>query len=300
MRPNFLIVGAAKSGTTALDGYLKQHPDVFLPETKESRYFSKLVNKNKNPFTNKKHVELVESREAYFDMFKNIEKKALGDVSPDYLYYHQESIKNIKHELGKSVKIIIILRNPVQRTFSNYLHILREGHSELSFNEMLSKEDEWVSNNSWYGFYLTKPSFYYSAVKAYVENFDNVKIIIFEDFIKAPEKNMSGICKFLEIDSSVNFVKPAFTNKTGVAKSRLIEAFFKKNFPFKSLAKKILVKILGRPFLDRKIAQLQETNLVKPEMDIQIQKKLLKMYLNDIELLENYLSVDLSVWKSLK
>lgn len=299
-KPNFLVVGAAKCGTTSLYGYLKQHPDVFLPEIKECRYFSNVENKNTNPFTNTKHTEILSDKNDYYKLFEDKNHKSMGDVSPDYLYYYEESIKKIKKEVGDDVKIIIILRSPIERTYSNYLHILKEGYDKFSISEVIENEEKWIKNNIWYGFYITKPSLYFKAVEAYINNFKNVKVIIFEEFIKDVNPHLKELCTFLEIDNQYIFSEPAFKNKTGKPKNKFINNFLSKGSPFKYFIKFILIRLFGKSVINNKIKKLKESNLIKPELDKNIQEELLKLYIDDIEKLEILIKKNLSIWKSLK
>ena len=297
-KPNFLVVGAAKCGTTSLDRYLKQHPDVFLPEIKECRYFSDLLDKNINPFTKKEHVKIVSNPKDYYGLFKNANVKAIGDISPDYLYYYKESIKKIKKELGNDIKIIIILRDPVQRSYSNYLHMLREGFDKFTFQEIIEQEEQWKKENIWYGFYVTGPGFYFNSTKAYLDNFENVKILIFEEFIKNTQKYLKDICEFLNIDSHFVFNEPLFKNKTGIPKNKLLNSFIKKQFPFKKIMKRTLIFLLGQKYFEKKLLMISENNLQKPKMDEDIKSSLKNLYKDDIEKLEKLLKKDLSIWKN--
>lgn len=296
-KPNFLVVGAAKCGTTSLYGYLKQHPEVFLPEIKEGRYFSNIKDKVLNPFTNQKFVEVISNSNEYYSLFKSARGKALGDISPDYLYYFENSIKKIKNELGDKVKIIILLRNPIDRAISSYLHTVRDGNSNISFEESVNVENSWVKKNIWFGFYNTKQSFYYNSVKAYLDSFRNVKVIIFEDFIRDQSVYLEEICDFLNINRTFKFSEPTFTNKTGVPKSKIIDVLIRNQFPFKKILKSILKLTLGNDLYSRKISKIRELNLKKPEFDYKIKEKLLSLFLEDIEKLEKLLETDLAFWK---
>lgn len=295
-KPSFLVVGAAKSGTTSLDGYLKQHPDIFLPGIKESRYFSNVVDKNINPFTNQEHVNIISSPKKYYDLFKNSTAKAIGDISPDYLYYYEESIKKIKNELGEDTKIIIILRNPIERAYSNYLHLRRDDLTEKSFQEVINMESTWGSN-IWYGFKNISSGYYYDAVKSYIDNFKNVKVILFEEFIKNPEECISDITKFIEIDEYFKYKKPGFTNKTGIPKSKFLNNISKGKIPLKTIIKPIVFKIFSRNKIQSILQNIRNNNLNKPKLEESIKIQLIKIYSNDIEKLEKLLNKDLSIWK---
>jgi len=295
-KPNFLVVGAAKCGTTSLDGYLKQHPEVFLPKVKECRYFSNVKDKNINPFTYQKHERIISDYKEYYDSFQGTTAQAIGDISPDYLYHHDEAIKNIKKELGDRTKIIIILRNPIQRAYSNYLHLRRESYTEKSFLELIEDERSY-SSNIWYGFKLVGSSYYYEAVKNYIQNFPNIKIIIFEEFIKNESLYMKEISNFLGIDDRFSYKKPLNTNKTGIPKSKFINNITKVKFPLKSVIKWIVLKIVDRKKILNFVNKLRNANLTKPELDEETSGKLLDLFREDIKNLEQLLNKDLSIWK---
>jgi len=138
--PNFLVVGVAKSGTTSLYHYLNQHPDIFIPSRKECRFFSSKPGNFKGPgreFQNDTIKDIQGYRRLFLGCF-NI--SARGDVSNDYLFYYTESIENIKRHIGEDAKIIIRLRNPIDRAYSNYLRHIREGWEALSFEDGLEAE----------------------------------------------------------------------------------------------------------------------------------------------------------------
>lgn len=140
--PNFLIVGASKSGTSSIYHYLKQHPDIFFSnKQKEGRYFSKMEGDFQDPGDSKIDATITKNLEQYqllFDAYKN--EKAIGDISPEYLYFYEKAIPQIKKDLGDIAKIIIILRSPVERAFSGFTHLKRDNRESLTFEEGLSLE----------------------------------------------------------------------------------------------------------------------------------------------------------------
>lgn len=295
-KPNFLVVGAAKSGTTTLDGYLKQHPDVYLPSSKESRYFSGVKDKNINPFTKQKHADVIANYKDYYEQFIDAKTKAMGDISPDYLYFYEESIKKIKHELNDNVKIIIILRNPVQRAYSNYLHLIRDRLISDDLKTIIQLEENW-NDDTWYGFNVIKSGYYYDAVDAYIKNFNNIKIVVFEDFISDTKAHLKDICDFLDIDRNFQFKEPSFKNRTGVPKNNILNFLLKKQFPFKIILKNIMFFCLGKNISKRYLQNLNEKNLIKPILSKELNDQILKKYDNDLRKLEKLLNRDLAFWK---
>ena len=133
--PDFLVIGAARSGTTSLYHYLKSHPQIYLPAKKhpEPHFFLK-----NNEY--KKGIHYYSEK-----YFKNVnhDKKA-GEISTSYLYQPYVA-KRIKKHLPK-VKLIAMLRNPIERSFSNYVFTYKNGLDSLSFEDAILQEKKRISN----------------------------------------------------------------------------------------------------------------------------------------------------------
>ena len=135
--PNFLVVGAGKSGTTSLYHYLKAHPGVFMSRIKEPGFIFAQFNKMPQSGVGDERQTTVGSFSAYCRLFEDAEgKKAVGEASNDNLYHYERAIPYIKRFFG-DIKIIIILRNPVDRAFSAYTYLLRDNREFLTFEEDL-------------------------------------------------------------------------------------------------------------------------------------------------------------------
>ena len=135
-------MGTAKAGTSFLLKYLKQHPDLFIPNTNQLHFHSKLKNFS-GPFD--KHYKLKQTK-YFMEYIKNFEgsvsEKKIGEIATDYLYSYKNSIKSIKENIGDEVKIVIVLRNPIDRTFSQYKHVLSNFHEPLNFWDAIDAEIE--------------------------------------------------------------------------------------------------------------------------------------------------------------
>ena len=136
--PNFLLVGAAKCGTSSLHNYLNQHSDIFMPtynkegmKVKEPRFLIKDLVQNRLP----KGVWNWDEYQALFDDVEN--QKCLGESTVLYLYFYEHAIKNIKKYLGVDVKIIIMLRNPIYRAYSAYSFASRTMQENQSFKNAI-------------------------------------------------------------------------------------------------------------------------------------------------------------------
>ena len=196
--PNLLIVGAAKSGTTSLHNYLNQHPDVFMCSPKEPHF---LINKD---IGEKRIPNGIIDIDDYKLLFKGNEyKKYRGESSVMYLQFPEITISNIKRFLNSDVKIIIMLRNPTERAYSGYQHVKRYNVMEkLTFEEALKYSEERymsVKNMTPASRYL-ELGMYFSQVKSFLSSFQNVHVIIYDDFKLDACKELRKVFNFLELD----------------------------------------------------------------------------------------------------
>ena len=137
--PDFIIPGAAKSGTTTLYRVLAGHPELYFPENrKEPFYFS--FGGEAPVYEDRAFVNhLIWNTREYLDLYRGAgDDQLAGDASTSYLYTHKEAIRNMRALYGnqlREVKIIILLRNPVQRAYSHYTYLVRNGFETRSFEE---------------------------------------------------------------------------------------------------------------------------------------------------------------------
>ena len=135
MKVDFFIVGAPKSGTTSLYHYLASHPDIFMSSKKEPNYFSKSEIKQQELYY---PIDELDSFSDYKILFSGSkEGQILGESSVSYLFYPEVASK--LHEHNSSAKIIILLRNPIERAFSHYLMDFRLGLVNESFESIIQK-----------------------------------------------------------------------------------------------------------------------------------------------------------------
>ena len=125
--PNFMCLGAAKSGTTTLYDILGQHPDIYTSSFKEPHFF--YIPEN---FSNGLHWY----EKTYF---KKADKKIIADFTPSY-FFDENAPKRIFESLGGNMKFLVIIRNPVDRAYSHYLHSKRDHHETEDFEKSLKLE----------------------------------------------------------------------------------------------------------------------------------------------------------------
>ncbi len=202
-KPNFIIIGAMKAATTSLYSYLKQHPDVFMTDVKEHMFFNNFNNKNNYIIKGRQKKKITTFKE-YYQLFDNVKNEtAIGEASPAYISDKNAPIL-IKDYLP-NVKIIAILRQPVERAYSNYLHARRAGKEEINnFEKAFNEEGVRIKNNWSPLYYYKNNGFYFQQLNRYYNLFpkENICVILFEDLIKNPISTTKKIFHFLNVDTS--------------------------------------------------------------------------------------------------
>lgn len=220
---HFFCVGAAKAGTTSLHDLLALQENVSLPQRKETNFFSIGIH-GRPEFSgplDKTSINdtTVTSFADYENDFENSAASLNGEICPSYAL--PGTAKNI-HSHNPDAKIIILLRDPVSRAFSNYQHLVRDGRETLPFEQALAAEDHRLASG-WEWFWgLKRNSLYCAVVKEYLELFgkQQVKIVIFEDFISNQKSELQAIAEFIGLDSDSIRFEDIFSNKSGVVSAR--------------------------------------------------------------------------------
>jgi len=274
--PNFFIVGAQKSGTTSMYHYLRKNPKIFLSPIKEPAYFSQY--RGSMPF--KEHSP---TKEQYLELFQNVDNQVIvGEVSTPYLF-DSNSAKNI-HEVTPDAKIVIILRDPIERAYSRYL------------------ENRWDSNSSSFGKEIRKSmdvlnqqypdpadnilycGLYYAQVRRYLETFGekNVKILIYEEiFPNNIKEKTKELLEFLGIKELHDFEETNYFGYYTPRGEKLLTNSLVRKFAYAFVPENL------RIFLYKKIRNKDNK---KPQMNAEDKIYLKNFYFNDCKKLEKLLS----------
>ena len=294
--PNFLVVGAAKSGTTALYHFLKQHPQVYMSPHKETNYFAFEGQEIRfsGPGDDTISEQSITTAEAYEKQFEGVSGEvAVGEASPWYLY-SERAAENIRCSLPDA-RLIAILRNPVDRAFSSYLHVVRDGRESLTFEEGLKAEEERISKGWEYIWHYRQSGYYAAQVERFATLFppDQARWYLYEEFLTDPDKLVRDVCGFLNIDRDFSVNTSFKPNATGVPKNQLLGRLLLRPNPIKSTAKHLIPKRL-RYNLGQRVNQRL---LTKPRMSGETRRKLLHAYKDDISDLQDLIGRDLSAWR---
>jgi Sulfotransferase family len=271
--PNFLIIGAIKSGTTSLYHYLRQHPDVFMSPVKETWYYWK-----EGEAEGRVRIRTRQEYERQFDGVAS--ERAIGEASPQYLHSPTAPAR-IAADMPE-VRLIASLRNPADRAYSSYLGRLRGGWERRSVEEAMRP-----------GTYYVESSLYHAALSRYLGYFDrgHIKVILFDDLIADPHAVLRELYELLGIDDTFLADVAEQHNRGVVPRNVALNEVF-----WKSVAR--LRGLVPPSLRDTGLAGRAHRLLVKkPEpLPPAIRRELLAYFRDDIVKTEALIGRDLSRW----
>ncbi|MFA9461840.1 sulfotransferase family protein [Thiohalorhabdus sp. Cl-TMA] len=191
--PNTFIVGAAKSGTTSLHTYLGQHPQAFMSPVKEPHFFSGFSQQ-----LGGYDIDQKQRYREYLGLFEGTEGfPVVGESSPSYLFdpYAPREI----HETVPDARIVVLLRNPVERAFSHYMMDVRNGVQNLTFYEALLQDWNTESRGWWTSSLYIDLGLYATQLSRYLNYFEReqIGVFLFSELQANPSKLAKEVVTFL-------------------------------------------------------------------------------------------------------
>jgi len=287
--PNFLIIGAMKSGTTALYYYLEQHPEIYMSPVKEPNFFSSQEQENA--------ADAVTNTGTYQDLFRGGSgKKALGEASHSYLY-EPRAAAEIKRYVPEA-KLIAILRNPIDRAYSHFLHMVRSGTEPLDdFAQALREEEVRIHKERTFQDYIGR-GLYYNQLKRYFRTFpqEQVRVYLYEDLSGAPISTVQDAFRFLKVDDSFVPDVSLRRNVSGQPKYKTLDGLLRRQSRIKHAAK-IYLPARMRWRLSKTFDDLKTRNLAEPPpVQSKVRRHLIGVYREDILKVQELIHRDLSGW----
>lgn len=291
--PDFIGIGVVKAATTWIFLCLKEHPEICVSSKKELHFF------NEN-YNYKKGIGY------YYSFFKHCHnKKVIGEYTPAYIL--SQRVPKLIYKHFPNTKLIVCLRNPVERAYSEYLYNVEKKKPlsiYKSFIESLNKDKKFL-----------KRGFYYNQLKNFYQTFPKEKILVlfYKNLKKQPEKTISQIYSFLNLEKT-EYLPSVLNVKRNVTGTRIIN--FKVPhiniiiYKIKSLIEKIswLEKIIQLTSIKKYVAKIVDMNLetrkaskieqsTPQPLSREVYKYVYEIYKKDIHNLEKLLESDLSFWK---
>jgi hypothetical protein len=283
--PNFFIVGARKCGTTSLYFYLKKIPGVYMSPIKELFYFAPHA-------VQTDAFDVIRDKKEYLRLFEKADGYiAIGEATPGYLW--DPDAPKLIHQTVPHARIIMILRDPIERAYSQYLQSVKYSGMKASFYDELMRD--YKSQEKLYGpsqLYV-EMGMYYKQVNRYFDIFgrEKIKVIIFEEFTQHPAQTVNEVLAFLGVNYTVTADIWEHYNPDSVPRSplsRLIFAFFRwlrardiKFYKMLALLPDSVVESLPEKILFKKTH--------KPKIDPKAVKFLQEIYHDDVLKLESLL-----------
>jgi hypothetical protein len=296
--PNFLIIGTGKAGTTSLYHLLQQHPEIFMSPVKEPNFFAF---EGEPPCFRGPGDDRTVNRESlvrwadYCALFAGVRgERALGEASTRYLEMPQTAAR-IRARLP-AVRLVAILRNPVERAFASYLHHRRDGREPcVDFAEALRLEERRTREHWGFGQYLSG-GFYHRQLQPYWDLFpaSQLRIYLYEDFVSDARALLRDLYRFLDVDDRFEVDLAVPHNVSGVPRSALLDevltgssltAAIKSRLP-SGLRERIAAAVRAR----------RNANLERPPIPPSTRTWLIEAYRDDVLRLQDRLDRDLSAW----
>jgi len=241
--PDFLIIGTQRGGTTALYHFIKTHPCIVPATATEVHFFDKKFSQGAGWYRGHFPTRI----EKYY--FEHLRRRALltGEASSSYLF-HPHAPRRVARTVPR-VRLIVMLRNPVDRAYSQYFHAVELGHETLSFEEAIQSEEErtarerekilqdeyYYSSTYKHRSYLTR-GIYVDQLQAWMELFPREQFLILksEEFYANPAASIKRVLSFLKLpgmESLVNrkeykqYNTTTYSKMDAALRKRLIEYF---------------------------------------------------------------------------
>lgn len=297
VKPNFIVIGVPKAGTTFLHECLRLNDQVYLPSQKELHYFSypELAERALGPGDRAEVAHLCSTRAAYEGHYRGVKNEtAIGEISPSYFFFSHIA-RQIKLELGNP-SMVVLLRDPIARAYSNYMHLVRDGRECLTFREALEQEAS-RKKRGWSDFWLyAEGSLYSSRLEHYVEVFgwEKIHLMVYEDLVREPETELSKLFGFLGIGGVDEVRIPTVTlNRSGPSRWLALSKVANTNNAVKRGLKIFIPRQVGT--IVRRMVNMYNVTK-KPPLDSECRQLLKEKFRNDVARLSRVSGMEFPLW----
>ena len=295
--PTFLLIGAAKSGTTALFDILTQHPQIYRPFIKEPKFFND-------------DDHYAKGKDWYAQTFfnKSAQFPVRGEATPHYLYWGNKTARRIKQTPGlETIRIIAIFRDPVKRAYSQYWMDVQREIETLPFAVALEQEETRLRENRVeletkgllkYGYF--HGGLYATMLQPFLEVFprDQIFLLLQDDLRLDFFHTMERLAVFLGLPAGFNF-QPLVSNPAYKPRSSRLHHFFLfPSGPIYKFSRRLLhlLPLSQRYRLRQRAVQVNLQATSYPPLDKDIEKKLRERYVDEVKKMETIIGRDLNQW----
>lgn len=291
--PNFFIVGPQKSGTTSLYHYLKGHPDIYMSRIKEPYFFAH-VEAGAERALRAVHTKVIREESVYLRLFEGATTHtAVGEATPSYLCDEYAPFRI--HGKVPHAKIIMVLRNPVERAYSQYLMNVWLRGLRIPFYEAVLSDYHCLQKGFGVSELYVEQGLYYAQVKRYLDLFgyEQVRIYLLEDMTSDTTGVVEGLCDFLGVPFlSGSFFDATKRYETYKSPRNALVQKITGNQHLRSLAVSLVPRWLILPVTDRILL----TKPTKPPIDQKAKEDLASIFHEDILRTQDLIDRDLHKW----
>ena len=290
--PTFLIVGVQKAGTTSIYNYLQEHPQVFMSRIKETNFLEQDWESLPPEKQNKNGIITIEDYKALFADVKD--EIAIGEASPNYLFHYESSAARIKKYVPDA-KLITVLRNPIDRAYSDYLMHIRDAidTKKNSFSEQI----EHKAHKS----FIIRKGFYATPLKYYLQQFNSsqIKVCLYDDLCQDAQSFMQDFYKYIGVDPNFRPDTNKKVQQAKIPKNQAVNNLLQTKNPLRNLAANTLKTVMPletrQKLRDRLINFNSQSKKALP-LSTEDKQKLVSIYKEDILQLQDIINRDLSHW----
>jgi hypothetical protein len=296
MLPNFVCPGAQKSATTTLHDVLIQHPDVFLPDDKETHFFDR--------------DDLYARGRDWYEQtwYGDVDDEShVGDITPRYMYYR--FVPERLHEvLGDELRLIFMLRDPVERAYSQYWMHRSNGYETMSFRGAVDvelrrrrrlepSEIARLERQGEIRGYVAR-GFYARQIERFLEYFPERRMLFvhFDRFVRDIPSQMERIFEFLGTAPNDSIDYEMESNPSRKVRFRTLRSWLG-SARLRSVGRRLVPSSRVRHGLLNLVERWNRTSFDKPDMSAAVRRRLVRLYRDDIDRLESTTGLDLSIWK---
>ena len=290
--PECLLIGAAKCGTTSLAYYLSQNPGVSVAKGKEAHFFD----------SDERYARGINYYHQQF--FRQAKPSSIWiDATPEYMHTYYKAIDRIKKVYGEAPpKFLVVLRDPVKRSWSHYLHRIRNSQESLHFKEALEVENERIKHDpgEWWRYF--NDSLYGKQLSEWFSAFGSDRFLVIKqsDLLQDPLGQTNAALEFIDCPCAIHELDTGFRNTATSARFDWFNKILNRPWPIPLIVKRKLLKETG-PRIRQKLRKFNQREIVVHE-DVGYPGDKFMRYLrtefhNDIELLEKITGRSFEEWK---
>ncbi len=300
MLPDFVIIGAPKAGTTALHRALLPHPELYLSPVKEPKFFlcdERPPRGQRGPGDAHSAQEWIWRRDKYEALFDAAPPGTrCGESTPFYL---SDRAAHIRMALTiPSARLIVVLRDPVDRAYSNWMHAWSDGLEPIDcFADACAAEPERIAEG-W------APFWHYTRLGRYGEQLEHlfsvfpreqVHVVRYRDLVDAPQSSLNAICAFLGVEQNLLALVPA-ENSRPFVRSSLRSAAIARTIRAGAAAGAHVRPEVWRAASKPMVWALQRNGTRRPELSVGERRRLVAVFADDVRRLEELTGREFDGW----